>query len=103
MLVHSVFFTLNDNSPAEIKRLVDTCNKYLADHPGVVHFTAGTLNPELDRPVNDRDYEVSIHVVFDSKVSHDLYQTAPLHLKFIEECKPNWKKVRVFDTDVVPR
>ena len=47
MLAHSVFFSLHDNSPAAIQKLVDACKKYLPDHPGVLHFAAGTLNPDL--------------------------------------------------------
>jgi len=100
MLSHSVYFSLHDDSPTAIEALVAACKKYLVDHPGVVFFSAGTLNPDLARPVNDREFDVALHVVFDSRASHDLYQTAPAHLKFIDECKPNWSKVRVFDADV---
>ena len=32
--------------------------------------------------------------------SHDLYQDAPRHQQFIAENKPNWKQVRVFDSNV---
>jgi len=38
--------------------------------------------------------------VFDSRASHDIYQTAPRHVQFINEQKPNWKQVRVFDSDL---
>jgi hypothetical protein len=100
MLAHSVFFSLHDNSPAAIAKLVAACKTYLADHPGVVFFAAGTLNPDLARAVNDRAFDVALHVVFDSKASHDAYQTAPTHLAFIAESKDNWKQVRIFDADV---
>jgi hypothetical protein len=100
MLAHSVFFSLTDNSPMAIEAMLTACKKYLADHPGVVFFGCGTLNAELSRPVNDRQFDVALHVVFDSKASHDLYQEAPSHLQFIAENKPNWKQVRVFDADV---
>jgi hypothetical protein len=53
---------------------------------------------ELDRPVNDRDFDVALHMVFDGKASHDKYQEAPRHKQFIEEQQKNWKKVRVFDS-----
>jgi heme-degrading monooxygenase HmoA len=102
MLAHSVFFSLHDNSPAEIRAMVDACKKYLADHPGVIFFAAGTLNHELTRPVNDRDFDVALHVVFDSKAAHDAYQVAASHQQFIAENKPNWRLVRVFDADVEP-
>ncbi len=100
MLAHNVYFTLTDASDAAKHALVAACKKYLRDHPGVVFFAAGTLQPELERPVNVRDFDVALHVVFDSLAAHDAYQTAPDHLKFIEENKPNWKQVRVFDSHV---
>jgi hypothetical protein len=97
MLSHSVYFTLNDNSPAAIQRLVTACKAYLTDHPGACFFAAGTLADEFQRPVNDRAFDVALHVVFTDRAAHDAYQQAPRHLKFIEENKPNWKEVRVFD------
>lgn len=98
MLVHDVFFTLEEASPARIDELVAACHKYLKDHPGVEFFAAGKVASELARPVNDRMYHVALHVVFTDKAAHDVYQTAPDHLKFIEENKPNWRQVRVFDS-----
>ena len=99
-LAHHVFFTLNDDSPAKIAELVAACQKYLSNHPGVDSFDVGTLHAELARPVNDRNYHVSLHVVFVDRAAHDVYQTAPRHLQFIEEQKANWKQVRVFDSDL---
>lgn len=98
MLVHDVFFTLEEASPARIDELVAACHKYLKDHPGVEFFAAGKVASEFARPVNDRMYHVALHVVFTDKAAHDVYQTAPDHLKFIEENKPNWRQVRVFDS-----
>jgi Stress responsive A/B Barrel Domain len=100
MLAHNVFFTLKDKSPEAKKKLVDACKKYLSKHPGTVFFAAGTLCEELDRPVNDRDFDVGLHVIFKTKADQDRYQDAPLHLQFIAENKDNWAKVRVFDSVV---
>lgn len=98
MLAHNVYFTLKDSSETAINGLVQACHKYLKNHPGVVFYAAGTLVPDLARPVNDRSFHVALHVVFDSKASHDAYQSAADHLKFIEENKANWQQVRVFDS-----
>lgn len=98
-LAHMVYFTLKDSTPAGRQKLVDACNKYLGDEPGIVFFAVGTP-ADYDREVNVRDFDVGLHVVFSDKASHDAYQTAPKHLKFIEENKPSWSKVRVFDCDV---
>ena len=97
-LAHMVYFTLNDSTPEARQRLVDSCHKYLNDHPGTVYFSVGTLVPDLARPVNDRDYDVALNVVFKTRADHDRYQTAERHQKFIEENKPTWKRVRVFDS-----
>lgn len=100
LLAHNVYFSLKDKSPEAKKKLVDACKKYLSKHPGTVFFAAGTLCEELSRPVNDRDFDVALHVVFKDKASQDKYQDAPLHLQFIQENKANWTKVRVFDSEV---
>ena len=50
--------------------------------------------------MNDRDYDVTLVVVFDSRASHDAYQTAERHNRFIAEHADSWAKVRVFDADL---
>jgi len=95
---HMVFFQLKDASPEAKKKVVDACKKYLKDHDGVVYFSAGTIADELKREVNDREWDIALHLVFKDKASHDKYQDAKAHKQFIEENKDNWKKVRVFDS-----
>jgi hypothetical protein len=98
MLVHDVFFTLHEPTPENRRKLVEACRKYLSGHPGTLFFAAGTVS-DLDRPVNVRDWDVGLHVIFQDRAAHDAYQAAPNHLQFVEENKPGWKQVRVFDTD----
>ena len=100
MLAHNVYFTLNDPTDENIANLVAACHHFLKDHPGVVFYAAGTCEPELARPVNDRDFQVALHVVFDSRASHDTYQVSDRHQKFIAENNASWKQVRVFDSVV---
>ncbi len=97
-LAHNVFFKLTDASPVKVQELVDACHKYLNVQAGIVFFAAGPVCRELDREVNDRDWDVGLHLVFDSKESHDAYQDDATHNKFIAEQKANWSKVRVFDS-----
>lgn len=97
-LVHNVFFSLHDESPAAIQALTEACHKYLKGHPGELFFAAGPLVQDLARPVNVRDFHVALCVVFANRKAHDDYQTAPKHLQFIEENKPTWAGVRVFDS-----
>lgn len=95
---HMVFFTLAEDTKENREKLVGACQKHLSGHEGTVYFSAGTLAEDLDREVNDQDFDVSLHLVFANKKAHDTYQTHPRHLKFIEENKSLWSKVRVFDS-----
>lgn len=99
-LAHIVYFDLNDDSEEARQNLVAAAQKYLTNHDGTVYFSVGTLVPDLSRPVNDHDFSVALHVVFESRAAHDTYQQHERHLQFIEENKGNWKRVRVFDSYV---
>ena len=61
-LIHDVYFTLHDPSPANIDRLVAACYELLAGHPGERFFAAGT-------------------------VAH--YQVSPRHQRFVAETPQN--------------
>lgn len=98
-IAHMVYFTLENPSLQNIQLMLDEMNKYLNDHPGLEYFGCGTLNQELDRPVNDRQFHVSLHTVFTNRAAHDAYQIHPRHKEFIDRNKPSWKQVRVFDSD----
>lgn len=100
MLAHNVYFTLKDDSPSAREGLLAACRRYLTGHPGTLFFACGLREQGLERPVNDRDFHVALHLVFDSKASHDAYQDAARHHQFVEENRPNWATVRVFDSTV---
>ncbi len=97
---HMVFFKLKDDSETAKQSLVAGCQKYLSEHPGTLHFSAGILAPEYDRDYKDLDFDVSLHLVFDTRESHDKYQVADRHNTFLEEFQDNWATVRVFDSDI---
>ena len=99
LIGHMVYFKLKDGTPENKQKLVDACKKYLADHEGLVFFSAGVLADGFKREVNDREWDVALHLVFADKNAHDKYQDHPEHLKFIEENKAGWAKVRVFDSE----
>jgi hypothetical protein len=98
LLVHNVYFLLYDRSPAAKEALVSACRKYLPNHPGIVFFACGLLAEELDREVNDRNFDVALHVIFKDQAAHDHYQSTDAHHQFIAENRANWKQVRVFDS-----
>ena len=76
------------------------CKELLTGHPGTLFFACGMLAHELDREVNVRDFDVALHLVFESQAAHDAYQDAPRHHRFVAAHKPTWAKVRVFDSVV---
>src|SRR5262245_34922602 len=98
LLVHNVYFSLIDRSAAARQRLVDACRKHLPGHPGILLFACGVLAEELSRDVNDRDWDVGLHIIFRDQAAHDHYQETDAHLTFISENRSNWRKVRVFDS-----
>jgi hypothetical protein len=100
MLAHMVYFTLKDGSPAAVEKQLAECRKYLTNHPGTVYCGIGTRTPDLTRDVNVTDFHVGLHLVFRNRAAHDAYQVHPRHLQFIEQNKPHWASVRVFDADV---
>jgi len=100
LIIHNVYCTLHDDSAAARQSLVDASKKYLAAQPGIVSFHCGTLAADHVRPVNDRDFDVGLHVIFTDKEAHDQYQASATHHQFVTETQGNWKKSRVFDTVV---
>ena len=96
-LAHHVFFTLKDRSDESIENLLEACKKYLNNHDGLVGFSVGRRDRELDRPVN-HDFDVSLHTIFADRAAHDAYQVAERHLQFIEENKEAWESVKVCDS-----
>ena len=99
-LAHIVYFTLLENSPKRVEELLTACRHYLTGHDGTVHFSVGTLVPDLQREVNQRDFDVALHLVFADRQSHDLYQVSDRHQEFIALNRDNWSQVRVYDSDL---
>jgi hypothetical protein len=99
MLVHNVYFRLKDRSDAAKRALIAACRKHLGGHPGTAFFACGTLAEALDREVNVRDFDVALHLAFDTMADHDAYQDDPRHHRFLAENKDKWDLVRVFDSE----
>jgi hypothetical protein len=99
-LAHMVYFSLHDASPQARAKLVAACHELLSGHEAVLHFSVGTRAESLERPVNVRDFDVALHVVFASMAAHDRYQIHPRHLQFMTENRANWKMVRIFDSNI---
>lgn len=95
--VHHVYFWLkNPDSQEDLQQLIAGLEA-LSVVKELQYFHIG-LPAATDRAVVDRTYAVSWLNVFATSADHDVYQTHPLHLKFIADCKHLWGKVIVYDS-----
>ncbi|MFO0907094.1 MAG: Dabb family protein [Isosphaeraceae bacterium] len=98
-LAHMVFFTLKERTPEAREKLIASCKKYLAEQAGAVFFAVGAIAEDVEEPgVSVRDFDVALHVVFEDKAAEARYLVDPKHVKFVEENKESFAKVRVFDS-----
>lgn len=100
MLSHDVYFSLAEDTPQAREALIAACQKYLSGHPGTIWFAAGPLATEMQRDVNDQEFGVALHLVFQNKAALEEYAKSDRHQKFIDEMQSSWNKVRVFDSYV---
>jgi hypothetical protein len=98
MLIHNVYFALKDNSDNARQHLIEECHTYLSGIAGITSFHCGVLAEKNRRPVNDRNFDVGLHVIFESQEAHDSYQSSDPHNEFVERNSDNWDNARVFDT-----
>jgi len=94
---HMVYFTLKDGSAAAQEVLINSCQEYLSDHPGSVAFSVGSRALAYQRPVNNTEFHVALHLVFATEADHQRYQDSELHQEFIAKNMENWAQVQVFD------
>jgi hypothetical protein len=95
--IHHVYFWLhNPESEADKKALIEGLQK-LSHASTIKSFHIG-VPAATRREVIDSSYSVSWLLYFDNAADQDFYQTDPVHLKFVDECKHLWKKVVVYDT-----
>ena len=100
MFVHVVNFYLKAGLSAEdIKKFEDGVNS-LRTIESLVLFNVGKP-ASTDRPVIDRSYSYCELTVFNDEAGHDIYQKAPVHLAFVENCKHLWEKVVIFDSETI--
>jgi hypothetical protein len=100
-LAHMVFFTVKDHSKEMRDKLVASCTKHLSGHEGCVSFSVGTRAEDADEPVSVKDFDVALHLVFANRGGKLKYLKSPRHGQFVEENRPLFDKVRVFDSYLV--
>ncbi len=97
IFIHHVFFFLNNpDSKEDRDKLIEGLRK-LSKVKSIKSFHIGKP-ADTNREVIDRSYSISWMLQFDNAAKQESYQTDPIHLKFVEECSPLWKKVIVYDS-----
>ena len=97
VFIHHVYFWLsNPESIADLNQLIEGLSK-LSSVTTIKTFHIG-VPATTSREVIDSTYAVSWLLLFKNKEYQDSYQTDPVHLKFVDDCKHLWNKVVVYDT-----
>lgn len=94
--VHHVFFWLKEPNNKEACRQFEQGLQSLIKVPQIL--TSHIARPvESSRDVVDDSFTYSYMVFFKNSEDQEIYQTHPIHLKFIEDCQHLWNKVVVYD------
>lgn len=97
VFIHHVYFWLKDANNVANKAALITGLKKLADCPTIQQYHIG-VPAATSRDVIDGTYAISWCLFFATKQDQDIYQTDPIHLKFIKECNHLWSEVVVYDS-----
>lgn len=99
MLVHAVYFWLKPEltaaQRADFRRGVET----LAGIKSVENVFIGAPAKTEKRPVIDDTYSVGLVVLCKDVAAQNAYQVDPIHLKFVEQFKPSWTRVQIYDSE----
>jgi len=94
--IHHVFFWLKEPANTEARKQFELGLQNLIKVPQIQSSHIGTP-VESPREVVDDSFTYSYMAFFKSKEDQEIYQTHPIHLKFIEDCQHLWVKVIVYD------
>jgi len=96
VFVHHVFFWLKDPKNPEARTQFENGLHELITVPEIRSSHIG-IPVESTREVVDDSFTYSYMAFFRNKEDQVVYQTHPIHLKFIEDCQHLWEKVIVYD------
>lgn len=96
LFIHHVFFWLKEPINSEVKNEFEKGLHELIKVPQIQSYHIGTA-VESPRGVVDDTFTYSFITFFKNNEDQAIYQTHPIHLKFIENCQHLWEKVIVYD------
>jgi len=95
--IHHVFFWLKEPVTPEVRSRFEAGLQALVKIETIVDYHLG-VPAGTSREVIDGTYTYSLLVTFKDKKDQDIYQTHPVHLKFIADCQELWERVVVYDS-----
>ncbi len=95
--IHHVFFWLKEPVTAEGRTRFEAGLKALVKVETIVDYHLG-IPAGTSRDVIDGTYTYSLLTTFKDRAGQDVYQTHPIHLKFIADCQDLWERVVVYDS-----
>ncbi len=100
ILVHNVYFYLNDDVTAEEQKQFEAGLKALLSIEEIHEAEMGVPAETNERDVTDHDFVYSISLSFKSLEDYEVYEEHPDHLKFIEAYSHLWADVKVYDSEI---
>ena len=97
LFIHHVYFWLVEPHNTDHREQLINGLKKLSKVVSIQSFHIGQP-ANTKRDVIDRSYSISWCLFFDNFADQDSYQSDPIHLRFIDECKHLWKRVQVYDS-----
>ncbi|MEE6187875.1 Dabb family protein [Niabella digestorum] len=100
-ILHQVFFWLkNPESEADKQALLKGL-RTLKAIPQIKKLIIGTPAATEKRPVIDSSYDICLLEYLSSVEDEKAYQVHPIHKAFVEQCSHLWKKVQIYDVEVM--
>lgn len=98
MIAHHVLFWLKADASEEQKKAFRKSLESLENIEVVKAFHVGTPAP-IERDVVDISYTFSLVLFFEDLAAHNVYQVHDLHKAFLNEFKPLFEKVVIYDAE----
>ena len=97
IFIHHVYFWLAEPGNTDHREQLINGLRKLSKVTSIQSFHIGRP-AGTKRDVIDATYSISWCLFFANLADQDSYQSDPIHLRFIDECKHLWKRVQVYDS-----
>lgn len=104
-LIHDTYFRLADRRPKTFNDFVESLWRYLSPqhHDGMVEFSISFRAVEMQRSVNDKEFDVLMHMVFQNVQAYSTYRSADKHNEWIDLYGALSIDRRVYDSYELPQ